>query len=445
MNRAEPPVDDPVIRPFRGLRYDPAAVDLAAVTTDPMPADDPAVTAAALGRDPRNVAWLIDPVLRGTAPSAGVTAAARLASWCRAGVVRREPQPAMYVYRFASSGYAALGVVAALTLPPVSTSRVLGHEGVDATRVERHLRLLAALSAQPEPLVVVHPPLPALRRILIRTARAKPLVSLQSSTSSGSTVTEHRLWGVTGAAELRALAESLAGHQLLIADGHHRYAALRRLQAQRAAGGDRFAPAPWDSALALLIGADDPGLRVGAISRLVRGLSLKDITATPGIRTRPLLGQPDAEDFLGPTGGERVRFVATDGHRWMAAVREGSTDSSGRDVAAVTYLDDTCLPFWHVPSGAVRHEPDLPRALIHVRAIGGVAFLLPSLSIGQIWRAAESGRLLPAKATTFGPKPRVGLVWRSWSDSVNDLTDPARAPADAGAGGEPSTPRRRSG
>ena len=61
----------------------------------------------------------------------------------------------------------------------------------------------------------------------------------------------HRLWAVTDPAVQAAIAADLATRTALIADGHHRYAAYRELQAEmRAAGrargrGTTASPSWW--------------------------------------------------------------------------------------------------------------------------------------------------------------------------------------------------------
>ena len=60
--------------------------------------------------------------------------------------------------------------------------------------------------------------------------------------------------------------DDLAGRQALIADGHHRYAAYRRVQAARHAPAS--GPGPWDFGLALLVDLRTHAPEVGAIHRV---------------------------------------------------------------------------------------------------------------------------------------------------------------------------------
>ena len=55
-------------------------------------------------------------------------------------------------------------------------------------------------------------------------------------------------------------------------------------------------------------------------------------------------------------------------------------------------------------------------ALAHLPARRGVALLAPAVDVDAILRAARLGRLLPEKATSFQPKPGLGVLMRSLRD-----------------------------
>ncbi|MDT0407076.1 DUF1015 family protein, partial [Streptomyces edwardsiae] len=74
-------------------------------------------------------------------------------------------------------------------------------------------------------------------------------------------------------ADLAAIRSDLAGHQALIADGHHRWATYRRLRAEHPS------PSPWDHGLVLLVDTVRYPLRVRAIHRLLHTLPVADAVA----------------------------------------------------------------------------------------------------------------------------------------------------------------------
>jgi uncharacterized protein (DUF1015 family) len=64
----------------------------------------------------------------------------------------------------------------------------------------------------------------------------------------------------------------------------------------------------------------------------------------------------------------------------------------------------------------VSHHPDEEDAVAAARRRRGTALLLPPPTFEQVLDAALAGRLLPEKATSFQPKPHVGVVMRSLTD-----------------------------
>ena len=60
----------------------------------------------------------------------------------------------------------------------------------------------------------------------------------------------------------------------------------------------------------------------------------------------------------------------------------------------------------------MRYAPDLAA----LRRSGGVAVLMPAPDVDVVLRVAAADRLLPEKATSFQPKPSVGVLIRSLRD-----------------------------
>lgn len=404
------------LRPFRGLRYDPRRVDLASVTSAPLEPSDTVAVAAALDSDEHNIAWLMDPLLAATAaPEEASRVASRLASWRRAGTLRHDRQPALYVYGHRHATGTLLGLIAAVSLHEPEERVVLAHERVSESALARHVALLEATAAQPEPVVLVHRESDALQALLAEAAAGKPLVSF------GDEGSEHYLWRLSDRREIAAAAAAVADQQLLIADGHHRYAAFRRYRAAHARGDT---VSPWDFALVMIVVVGDTGLMLGPVHRVVRGVDWNAVRATPGVGFSHLPDEQSAIDYLRDVGAPTGRCVITDCASWLAvlpAERASVTASTPAAELALTRLHDDWLPRWGVGARDVDHFPEQARALDYARRSGGLAVLLPTPPLRTVFDAARRGRLLPPKATSFGPKPRIGLVLRHWPGGLDDL------------------------
>src|ERR1700744_4947968 len=114
-----------------------------------------------------------------------------------------------------------------------------------------------------------------------------PLVELALSSQPWGEVTDpdgtvNRVWRVDDPAVVAAVVERLAGAQLLIADGHHRYETARAYRDE--VGGE----GPQNYTLMALTGLDDPGLTVFPTHRLLSGF-----VGDPARRERLLAGLRD--------------------------------------------------------------------------------------------------------------------------------------------------------
>jgi len=84
-----------VVRPLAGWRYDPARVgDIGQVLAPPYDVITPAEQAELYARSPYNVIRLILP----REAERGATAARTLREWIDAGILRPDPEPAVYLY-----------------------------------------------------------------------------------------------------------------------------------------------------------------------------------------------------------------------------------------------------------------------------------------------------------------------------------------------------------
>jgi uncharacterized protein (DUF1015 family) len=422
-----------VLRPFRGLRYDPRQVDMGAVTTEPLEPSDTVRVAAALAGDEHNIAWLLDPLLAGSqSPDAAAGVARRLAAWRGTGAVRQDETPSVYVYGRQTGGRRLLGLIAALSLHEPDEDRVLPHEEVSDAAVARHVALLKASSAQPEPVVLVQRASDPFRAAL------DDIVERQATVAFRDGATEHRLWRVSDPNTISTFADGVADQRLLIADGHHRYAAFRRYRdAHRHLG-----VGPWTYGLAMLVDTGRDGATVDPIHRVVPGIGWETVRRTPGLQTRPLPDGAAAAAFLATSTGAPGRCVITDGNTWLAAVTDDAhiRADDPSTLLAVTHLHRSWTTAWGIGETATDYVQEPVRAVDYARRSGGLAVLLPAPPLTVVRDAALRGRLLPPKATSFGPKPRIGLVLRHWPGGLDDLhgeraPEPVRADAAGAAPG----------
>ncbi|MEE2041484.1 DUF1015 domain-containing protein [Nocardiopsis sp. CT-R113] len=419
------------LAPFRGLRYTNPDVDrfidgdfdISRLLTPPYDIPDAAEARKLQRSDPHNAARVTLPYELGrqdpdsTVPHRYGAAADLLHSWIDDGVLALDGEPALYVYeQVTADGRRQRGLVGNLRLPEDDTgSAVRPHEDVAAPPVRDRFTLMGMSRANLEPIFLVYRGGGGAASTATEAVTADtPLVSTR--TRDGA---EHRLWAVTDPAELGRIAADLAGRSALIADGHHRYAAYRRLHRE-------YTDPGWGYGLALLVDSDTHPPRLGAIHRVLPGLDTD--TAVRAARTvasvEPLgAASPEVLAALAARAGSEspvLLLVSAEGdahlvHDFDPGVLERAMPGRSPEWRhlSTAALHEVLMPLWEVPEESVRMVHDDPaEAVAAARDEKGTAVVVPALSVGQVYAVADRGELTPRKSTSFGPKPRTGLVMR---------------------------------
>jgi uncharacterized protein (DUF1015 family) len=407
------------LSPFRALRFSsPEPAPLLSPPYDVIDEDERRELEAA---DPHNVVRLILPrAVEGEPRSAYQGAASLLESWRSSGVLVPDDTPALYVYEMAEGDSRTRGLVGTVGLTPPEAGIVLPHENTMAGPVADRLALTEATQANLEPIYLVYSGGGAASQAVAAADLEPPLLT---AVSGGVT---HRIWAITDASTLRAIAGDLLPRRAVIADGHHRYATYLRHQADRHAAGD--GAGPWDRGLALLVDASTYGPQVHAIHRYVPGLALSaavdQAAAAFSVRDVP---ESSALAELAEAG-KGTAFLLTDGTRWVlltdpapaqvadALPAERSAAWKGLDVTVAHRLLIDRLWGLRDHEDVVGFEHDVPAAVAAARRTGGTALLLNPTPVEAVAAVAEAGERMPRKSTLFTPKPRTGLLMRAYAD-----------------------------
>ena len=324
---------------------------------------------------------------------------ARLEAWRDAGLLIHEAEPAVYVHEYTSGGLTVRGIVGALDLSQRAGSpddrAVFPHEGIHPDQVTDLANRMTTWGMNPAPILLVHRGPRAVRDLVDRVASAPPQHEYVDRADQ-----HHRTWPIVDPADVEELNAALEGSRALIADGHHRYAAYLRMQQERPGG-------PADRGLAMLVDQADTPLFLGAIHRVLLGVSLDELrSACPAAAIFTPVGVTDAFAAL-----SQDTLVASDGHSW-ATVKLVLPPAT----AAVESLHQELLPTLGLTDRRIGYHHSVDGALARIRSVRGLAVLMPAPEFDLVVRVALAGRLLPGKATSFQPKPSIGVLIRSLHD-----------------------------
>jgi uncharacterized protein (DUF1015 family) len=372
------------LEPFRAWRFVARKVTaLGAVTSPPYDVLEPATVRRLTESDLHNMVRLILPRDPGLGPGRYDDAAARLIAWQQAGVVIRDDPPALYVYEQQVGPHQLCGLVGALGLDPGGRT-VLPHEDVMPEWVDDRYQLMESTGADLEPILLAYTGGGPASDVVDSARSGDPW--LVARTDDGA---EHRIWRLDSPEIHHAVAADLASREALIADGHHRYTAYLRRR-------DPGRPGTSEG-LAMLVDHQRHPLTLDAIHRSIPGLDL----ATVAART------PAGWQLVSGRAQDPHALLVTDGTGWLTLL-----PAEPLNVPEVVPLHTELLPAWGVDPSAVGYHHALADAL----ALAGPDRLAVELSpphLDQVLSAAANGTRMPHKATSFGPKPRVGLLFRT--------------------------------
>lgn len=422
------------MRPFRGLRYDPArSGPLDRVIAPPYDVISAAQQAALYAASPYNVVRLEYGQEQGEQRYAA--AAHKIAAWRRDGVLTEEPQPALYLYeqRFQRGGsaYRRRALLGRVRIEPFAAGIIRPHEFTLSGPKEDRLRLLGATHTQVSPVYCLY-----------RADAGDPLASLELNEATTGAVSAvdlngeaHTLAPVTDRATQQRVAAYLAPKTLYIADGHHRYeTSLRYRDERRAAATTWTGDEPENFVMMAVTPYDDPGLLILPIHRIVRAPLPADVAARLrryfDVKRLPGDGPLAVEAAL-----RRLHAHAGAGSAFLAAGIEPGLllltpkDRAGIEAlmpaersAAWRALDVNVLQYGILEAalgismdaiaagGALDFTEDAQGALSAVDAGASAAFLVNPTRAEEIFAVADTGDRMPQKSTYFYPKLGTGLV-----------------------------------
>ena len=413
------------VRPLAALHYDLAAVGaLENVVAPPYDVIDAAQRAALLSRSPFNVVE-IDLPQAGEGSDPYTHAADTIEEWRLEGILRADREPALWALtqEFAAPDggrRSRHAILARVGVEDYGPGRVRPHERTQPGPKQDRLDLARATRHNLSP-------------IFSLTSRdAWPLIEPAMSGEPWGEVndddgTVHRLWRVADPEVHAAVAQELAGTELLIADGHHRYETARAYRDEVGGeGAHRFT-------LMALTGLEDPGLTVFPTHRLLSGFA-EDPDRQQRLRDGVLeLFEAEEADELDPAGedGPGVFGYVDAHHRKPYRLHLRDTAELDRRLAgkpdAYRRLDAVILETLVLNGVLEMSEEDIAakRGIGYAKSVEEVmamldgpfdaAFVLRPTPVEQVREVAAAGETMPPKSTYFFPKLLSGLLFNPLS------------------------------
>jgi uncharacterized protein (DUF1015 family) len=437
------------ILPFRGICFNPRIIDnLADVITPPFDVISAAEQHAFYDRHPNNIVRLI----RGKATEFDTRqqnphsrAARHFQQWLSEGILVQDPTPTIYLtaldFDLDGRRVTRYGAILMVRLHPFEEGLVLPHEKTFTNVKSERLSLMKACHANFSPIFSLTADDDGRFLEQIASMAAGQPTDLQFDDHIEC---RHRLWRISEPDRIDRIVAGIAGRPLYIADGHHRYETALNYrnwvrETQPGWGGNH----PANYVMMYLCSMRDPGLVIRPAHRL--------LTEVPRDRLEALISRAgDYFDIHTIAFNENERDAAMDtltrslngcgGRTCIGAFRKndrsfycltlkdkGIMDRRFGDELAPSLRNIDVTVLTHLifmellgfdrsrldNEKLIEYTVDV-KAAVHsvVRGDSDIAFILNPTGVGQVKEVADSGEVMPRKATYFYPKVVTGLVMR---------------------------------
>lgn len=378
----------PIVRPFRALRYGSDHwPDLPRLIS-------PSVDGDPLDRDiegeghPHRIRRLVrgrEGELAGPQDPPYTHAARLLDRWKQDGVLVRDARPAFYPWATRMDGAVRRGVLTLVRIEAADSGPVLPHERIAEDGPSDLDDLLAATELHTGILLML---VPDERGVLEEQSEQPPGHPIFDVVDGRGVA--HGIWRDEDPRRHIALLDAIRHEVAVLADGHHRFAAARRLRA-RLGGGRR--ESPYDYVPALLLPASGAMVDPAPVRRSARHLpeaaaAFLDAlpSADPGAVDLLQAGRPSRTLSLPPGDGPAI-CRAED--LILAPLR-----------ARGVHFDEALHDRLDEGSAATAIE----------RGDIAISLTIPAPTASEVIAAAVGGAILPPRSTRFLPKPAKGLL-----------------------------------
>ena len=322
-----------------------------------------------------------------------------------------EEVPSFYVYRLKMGSHVQAGIAAGFSIDEYDRDLIKKHEKTRPDKEDDRTRHMLAIGAQTGPVFLTYRASTEVDAIVGRVVSAEPLFDFVAPDG-----VHHEIWQVP-AVENQAIVDAFARIEALyIADGHHRAASaararnVKRNSVPSAALGSASAALESEADRVLAVAFPDNQMQVLPYNRVVKDLN--GMTAEKFLAA--LERRVPLRKGVSPMPMQKGQVEMYLSGEWHTLHLETAADGLDVDVLETALLQpllgikdvrtDKRIDF----VGGIRGTEELER-LVNSGA-AAVAFSMYPVSVKDLMRVSDAGRIMPPKSTWFEPKLRDGLL-----------------------------------
>jgi uncharacterized protein (DUF1015 family) len=257
--------------------------------------------------------------------------------------------------------------------------------------------VMRGLGLIPEPIFLISPGNAFMDAILASSRRARKVHAFKQPKD-----VENTIYLIDDKKDIKNLSESLKKQVSIVADGHHRLAAIKEIAATDHGG--------WDYAMAYIASSEDPALYISGIHRIVKA----NITADSFLNSLSRFFNTKEVRAFDP---ERDLSIYLDGKFYSIEPRQDNLvelseyiHDPGLFVKKIILGKIIGLDAKQIETGIIySHDINYAINMVNDRR-AGMVILMPDWDKKTFTEVVSAGHLLSQKSTYFYPKPPSGVA-----------------------------------
>ena len=408
-----------VIKPFKGIRPPKDLVE--SVASRPYDVLDSEEARAEAGDNEKSLYHIIKPEINfevGTSeydPRAYESAVEQFQKFQDKGWLVQDDKEHYYIYAQTMNGKTQYGLVVGAFVDDYLTGNIKKHELTRRDKEEDRMKHVRICNANVEPVFFAYPDNEVLDSLLARYAATKPEYDFVAPDDGF----RHQFWVISDEADIKTVTEEFKKMpSLYIADGHHRSAAAALVGAEKAKNNENHkGDEEYNYFMAVCFQASQ--LTILDYNRVIKDLNGMEVAEFLKALEKNFTVELKGQDEYRPTKLHEFSMYL-DGNWYSLVAKPGTYDDNDPigvldvDISSRLILDelmgikdlrsDKRIDF----VGGLRGLGELKRRVDSGEMRWALA--LYPVSMQQIMDIADSGKIMPPKATWFEPKLRSGLV-----------------------------------
>ena len=419
----------PIIKPFRGIRYNQSKTNINTVVAPPYDVISPELQNQLYARDPHNVVRLI----LGREEDRYAASAKAFGEWQEKGVLQRDQKASIYalVQTFKTTTGQTIqrkGFIALCHLEEFEKGIVLPHEKTLSKAKEDRFKLFKATNSNFSQIFSLYSdPAKKVDAVIDPAHAGHPAIDVTFED------VRNQVWTISDEKQIHAIAQEMEPKQVLIADGHHRYeTALAYRNLMKSQNPKHNGSELYNYVMMFFTNLDDEGLVIFPTHRVIHSLPAFNWREFAGvIQSVFSLTEFGSRDAMLHELASRVQYsygiiVKADAKYWIATLKEKSAVEKivPRDMPPdVRDLDVVVLHSYFL-GNILNISPEAQEKKLNIHYIQSVeecdrevtdgtaqiAFIVNPTRIEQVRAVAKAGHTMPQKSTFFYPKLLSGLV-----------------------------------